>query len=89
MTIDETFNPVIHRVNQAICKKAVLPDSKVDDPAEILMKWSNPPEALVEQAMPNLEKLIKVAKLQKGTHDYPLNSQNFRNMLTCSSTTKG
>lgn len=67
MTIEETFSPIIHRLKQAVCERAVKSDSKIGPPAAVLTKWSNPPEKLVEKAAPRLKKLIDVAKVQKGT----------------------
>jgi ATP-dependent DNA helicase 2 subunit 2 len=66
MTIEDTFSPVLHRINQAIRRRAVKPDEGVTPPADILTKWANPPPELVSQSNPILEKLIKAADLKKG-----------------------
>jgi ATP-dependent DNA helicase 2 subunit 2 len=35
MTIEETFTPVIHRINQAIRDRAMYPDDPISPPAEL------------------------------------------------------
>jgi ATP-dependent DNA helicase 2 subunit 2 len=42
----------------------VQPDKPVAPPAEILIKWSKPPEELVKKAAPSLEKLIQAADVK-------------------------
>lgn len=39
MKIEETFSPNVHRVNQAIKKRAIHPDGEVGEPAAVLTKW--------------------------------------------------
>jgi ATP-dependent DNA helicase 2 subunit 2 len=67
MKIEDTYSPIIHRVNQAICQRAVYPDEEVKPPSEILTKWSNPPSKLVAKATSELQTLIDVADVKKGT----------------------
>ncbi|KAK3990634.1 ATP-dependent DNA helicase [Cladorrhinum sp. PSN332] len=63
--IDEVYNPVIHRINQAIRTRAVDPDAAIGPPAEILMRFSKPPEKLIKKAKPEIEALIDAAELKK------------------------
>ncbi|KAM7197748.1 ATP-dependent DNA helicase [Rhypophila sp. PSN 637] len=63
--IEELYNPVIHRVNQAIRSRAVDPDGAIEPPAGILLRFSNPPEKLVEKAKPEIESLIEAAEIKK------------------------
>ncbi|KAM3077292.1 ATP-dependent DNA helicase yku80 [Clarireedia jacksonii] len=65
MTIEDTYSPVLHRINQAIRRRAVKPDEGVTPPAEILTKWANPPPELVSQSKVSLERLVKAADLKK------------------------
>jgi ATP-dependent DNA helicase 2 subunit 2 len=66
MIIEETFNPYIHRVTDAICQRAMYPDEEIAPPAEILTKWSNPPSKLVSKAMPELQRLVNVMNVKPG-----------------------
>lgn len=66
MEIDETYNPVIHRIGGAIRKRAIHPGEPVDPPPENLMRWSSPPEELVARAKSKLEKLEEAALVKKG-----------------------
>jgi hypothetical protein len=64
--IDESYNPVIHRVNQAIRQRAVHPEKPIEPPAETLLRYSKPPEALVEKAKSEIDALIQAAEVKKG-----------------------
>lgn len=66
MTIEDTYSPVLHRINQAIRRRAVKPDEGVTPPADVLTKWANPPPELVSQSNASLERLVKAADLKKG-----------------------
>jgi len=57
MKIEDTYSPIIHRVNQAICQRAVYPDEEVKPP----------PSKLVAKATSELQTLIDVADVKKGT----------------------
>jgi ATP-dependent DNA helicase 2 subunit 2 len=59
------YNPVIHRINQAIRQRAIYPDKPVVDTPENLLRFSRPPEALIDQAKPQIESLIDVAEVKK------------------------
>ncbi|KAK4224152.1 ATP-dependent DNA helicase [Podospora fimiseda] len=63
--IDEVYNPVIHRLNQAIRTRAVHPDGEIGPPPEILLRFSKPPEKLIKKARPDIEALIDAAELKK------------------------
>lgn len=39
MSIEETFSPLVHRVQQEIRHRAIHPDGKVGEVAEVLTKW--------------------------------------------------
>ena len=66
MPIDDTYSPVIHRLNQAIKRRAVKPDEPVQPPAEILIQFSHPPKELVDSSKTQLTKLIAAANIKKG-----------------------
>ncbi|KAK0711092.1 SPOC like C-terminal domain-containing protein [Lasiosphaeris hirsuta] len=63
--IDELYNPVIHRINQAIRARAVHPDEPVGPPADILVRFSKPPDNLIENARADIESLIEIAEVKK------------------------
>ena len=53
-------------MNQAIRARAVDPDAPIGPPAEILLRFSNPPEALIAKAKSDIEALIDAAEIKKG-----------------------
>ncbi|KAK4186558.1 SPOC like C-terminal domain-containing protein [Podospora australis] len=63
--IDENYNPVIHRINQAIRARAVDPDSPIGPPAEILLRFSQPPAKLIKKAKSEIEVLVDAAEVKK------------------------
>ena len=68
MSMEESFSPVSHRVNQAIRWRAVHPNEPVPPPYEILTKFSKPPEELQASAKRYLEKLVAAAEVKKGNY---------------------
>ncbi|KAK0722931.1 SPOC like C-terminal domain-containing protein [Lasiosphaeria miniovina] len=62
--IDELYNPVLHRVNQAIKARAVHPDEPLAPPADILLRFQYPPEKLVKEAKFEIESLIEAAEVK-------------------------
>jgi ATP-dependent DNA helicase 2 subunit 2 len=62
---DEVYNPVIHRINQAIRQRAIYPDRPIEDVPENLLRFSQPPELLVDQARAKIESLIDTAEVKK------------------------
>ncbi|KFY35002.1 hypothetical protein V494_06292 [Pseudogymnoascus sp. VKM F-4513 (FW-928)] len=65
MAIEDTYSPVLHRINQAIRRRAVQPDEPVQPPPEVLMKYSRPPADLVKASATELDDLIKAADVKK------------------------
>lgn len=68
--IDESFNPVIHRINQAIRQHAVHPDEPIKPAAGILLRFSGPPDELVERAKPKIDALVSASDVKKGKKKY-------------------
>jgi ATP-dependent DNA helicase 2 subunit 2 len=68
MPIEDTYSPILHRINQAIKRRAVRPDEPVQPPAEILIKYSHPPEDLVKKSEAQLGKLVAAANIKKGAY---------------------
>jgi len=64
--MDNVFTPLLHRINQVIRFRAVHPNEPVPPPYEILTKYMNPPDELMEKAMKCAEKVREVADVKKG-----------------------
>jgi hypothetical protein len=66
MQMDETFSPVLHRIDQAIRWRAVHPLEPIPPPYEILTRFSQPPQDLLTDAKFSLAKLVELADVKKG-----------------------
>ncbi|RPA99664.1 SPOC domain-like protein [Choiromyces venosus 120613-1] len=64
-TVDETFSPVLHRINQVVRWRAVHPDEPLPPVHEILTKYDHPPESLLEATTDTLKKLIEASDVKK------------------------
>ncbi|KAL1633653.1 ATP-dependent DNA helicase yku80 [Neofusicoccum ribis] len=91
-SIEDTYSPVLHHVQQAIRWRAVQPVKEVPPPAEILTKYMKPPEHLLKQAQPFLDAMVsagdvkRVPPRQKGrkrTREFekPLSGLNVEELL--------
>lgn len=65
MPFEDTYNPAIHRINQAVRQRAIYPDQELTEPAPILTKYQYPPRSLVADAESALQKLISLADVKK------------------------
>ncbi|TQW10412.1 Ku family DNA helicase [Cordyceps javanica] len=63
--IDETFNPIVHRINNAVKQRAVHPDRPIADIPPVLLRYSNPPQDLIDRVRDRIEDLIKEADVKK------------------------
>lgn len=88
MTIEESFAPYLHRLNQAIRRRAVEPSEPVGPPADVLIKWSHPPQDLVKQSAKSLAKLVEAASVKKGQSSGSLIRINILLLTIGSSSTK-
>lgn len=61
---EDTFSPKLHRINQVIKHRAIFPDQDPPEPHDILLRFSNPPTDLIEQAKPALTKLKDAADIK-------------------------
>lgn len=64
--IDDTYNPLVNRLNQAIRMRASYPEEPIGKPARILIKYSCPPESLTKIAKDQIDDLISAAEVKKG-----------------------
>lgn len=65
MNMNDTYSPVLHRIDQAVRWRAVHSTEPIPPPYEILTRYSNPPEELVAGAKKKLQKLIAAADVKK------------------------
>ncbi|KAK3660010.1 ATP-dependent DNA helicase yku80 [Elasticomyces elasticus] len=65
MPMDETYMPMLHRIHQVVKHRAVFPDGEPPPPYEILTRYSHPPEQLVKQAQPALDRVLEAANIKK------------------------
>ncbi|KAF2850056.1 ATP-dependent DNA helicase-like protein II [Plenodomus tracheiphilus IPT5] len=65
--IEDTYAPIVHRINHIIRWRATHPNptSTIPEPPEILMKYSSPPKDLQTQTAPLLEALKTAANVKK------------------------
>ncbi|KAK4507775.1 hypothetical protein PRZ48_001510 [Zasmidium cellare] len=63
--MDETYNPTLHRLQQVIKHRAVFPGAEPPPVFDILTKYSKPPDELVEQSQPVLDRVIKAGDVKK------------------------
>ena len=85
MPITDTYSSVLHRIDQAVRWRAVHPNDPIPPPYDILVKYTNPPEELVNKSKRRLEKLIAAADVKKGKK-YPTTALIDTNCLKHSST---
>jgi ATP-dependent DNA helicase 2 subunit 2 len=65
MPLEDSYNPLIHRVNQAVKDRAVNPNSPIPPTPPILLQLMHPPEDLTKTAKPQAETLIRAAEVKK------------------------
>ncbi|OJJ79414.1 ATP-dependent DNA helicase 2 subunit KU80 [Aspergillus glaucus CBS 516.65] len=63
--IEDAFSPVLHRIDSAIRFRATHPDEPLPPPAEILTRFSQPPEEAVQRAKKYLDRLADAADVKK------------------------
>jgi ATP-dependent DNA helicase 2 subunit 2 len=64
--MQETYNPFINRINQVVQHRLLHPNDDIPEPYEVLIRYMNPPEELVESAQSELDSLISAADVKKG-----------------------
>lgn len=67
-TIDEIYNPAIHRINYAIKQRAVHPEKPIPDIQPILLRFAAPPTELVETVQAKIDALVQAADVKKGEY---------------------
>ncbi|POR33208.1 ATP-dependent DNA helicase II subunit 2 [Tolypocladium paradoxum] len=63
--IDETYNPAVHRVNHAVKMRAVHTERPIPETPSVLLRFSSPPEDLIEKVQSRIDALVDVAEVKK------------------------
>ena len=63
----DVFNPLIHRIDNAIRARALYPDKEIPPIPRALLEYTAPPAALVDKARREVDALIGAAEVKKGT----------------------
>ncbi|KAI5804563.1 putative Ku family DNA helicase [Geopyxis carbonaria] len=63
--VEDTFSPILHRINQVIRHRAIHPDQPIPEVPEVLVKYSRPPEDLADRSKQYLDKLIAACDVKK------------------------
>ncbi|KAH6610759.1 atp-dependent dna helicase 2 subunit 2, partial [Trichoderma cornu-damae] len=64
-TIDETYNPAIHRTSHAIKQRAVHPEKPIPEILPVLLRFAAPPTELVETVQAKIDALVQAADVKK------------------------
>ncbi|OQD77574.1 hypothetical protein PENDEC_c002G05822 [Penicillium decumbens] len=65
LPIEQSFSPLLHRIDSAVRYRAVYPNDPILEPSVRLTKFAHPPEDLVKKSSRYLEKLISIADVKK------------------------
>ncbi|CAM1505423.1 Fc.00g110600.m01.CDS01 [Cosmosporella sp. VM-42] len=63
--IEDTYNPLIHRINHAIKQRAINPEKPVPETPSILLRFASPPEDLIEKVQSKVNALVEAADVKK------------------------
>lgn len=66
LPIDESYSPLLHRIESAVRYRAVHPNDPVLDSSDRLTKFAHPSEETVKKSKQYLDKLIVTADVKKG-----------------------
>jgi len=66
--LEDSFSPLLHRIEQAIRWRAVHPNEPLPPPSEKLVQFSKPPKDVQEHAKKYLDRVIKAADVKKGNN---------------------
>jgi ATP-dependent DNA helicase 2 subunit 2 len=64
--MEDTYSPLVNRINQAIRHRATHPNGKMPTPYEVLTRYTKPPTELVEASSKYLAALIAEADIKAG-----------------------
>ena len=63
---EDTYSPLLHRINQAISYRAVNPDKPVPPPLDVLVKYSKPPDDITKASEKVRTRMIEAFNVKKG-----------------------
>ncbi|CAG7921487.1 unnamed protein product [Penicillium olsonii] len=63
--IEDSFSPLLHRLDSAIRYRAIHPEDPILEPAERLTEFSHPPEEMINKSKSYLERLMSTADVKK------------------------
>jgi hypothetical protein len=66
--MEDSFSPLLHRLEQAIRWRAVHPNELLPPPSEKLTQFSKPSEEVQARAKKYLDRIIKAADVKKGNN---------------------
>ncbi|KAL7785521.1 hypothetical protein V8C37DRAFT_412904 [Trichoderma ceciliae] len=64
-TIDEIYNPAIHRITHAVKQRAVHPEKSIPEIPPVLLRFAAPPTELVETMQAKIDALVQAADVKK------------------------
>ncbi|KAL7960720.1 SPOC like C-terminal domain-containing protein [Trichoderma compactum] len=64
-TIDEIYNPAIHRTTHAIKQRAVHPERPIPEIPPVLLRFAAPPTELIETVQAKIDSLVQAADVKK------------------------
>ncbi|KAI5792453.1 putative Ku family DNA helicase [Peziza echinospora] len=62
---EDTFSPVLHRIDQVVRFRGIHPDDPLPPVNDILLKYSHPPEDLIERSKNAIKALVDAANVKK------------------------
>ncbi|KAJ5601385.1 hypothetical protein N7510_010919 [Penicillium lagena] len=65
LPIEDSYSPLLHRIESAVRHRAVYPKDPVLDPSDRLTKFAEPAEEMVNKSQPYLKKLMTIADVKK------------------------
>ncbi|TKA69171.1 hypothetical protein B0A49_04616 [Cryomyces minteri] len=65
MPLEDTYSPTLHRVNQVIRWRAIHPNDEIPPVPEIFIKYSNPPDELIQKAQRSLDAMLAAGGVKK------------------------
>lgn len=68
LPIDDSYSPLLHRVDSAIRYRAIHPNEPMPPVSERLTKLSHPPADLIEKSKKYLERLVEASDVKKGSY---------------------
>jgi len=63
---EDTYSPLLHRINQVITYRAINPDKPIPPPLDILVKYSKPPPDITKASEKVRARMIEAFNVKKG-----------------------